>query len=716
MNRTDAPRARARLSALLLVSALGAMGAGPTDAGASPAVPLPQCGPAQLTTFSVTFTSLADSESELRVLAQGSPGELADQKGERVFVSDVDPAKLAEAATAGEPTLVILNSAPSESQFQRALVEAVATDPNLDIKVTDAGRLDQVVDAVLALKELRAEPLGDGSVIRLCATAAGAVEDLGWTVKDDRGTEVPATGADDGRQWNVSGTNWELSPAIVDAEHFAVRLLPEPPTELPGDESTTGSPTTSTSSTVANPPPTTSKPGGLVQDEDSDPAEAGHGGETDGDGGLPFWLVLVGVVVFGLAVGVGLGFMVPRRPDGAPTQRIAESPLASHGEPAFFAAGPIDSSVPLDTGSAATVVQIAPTSVAHQVASDASTVFADGALSGTTPIVKWLRAEWGWSEKIPGRGEDARPVVLSSGGGESFIAVADGLGGAGAAEVGRRPDGLPITSAQVGSNAVMEAVAGFAARGVSIDQMTPDAIRNAIRAKFDEKRAVYQEAAFGGSLVRHFPTTFASAAITRSNGQGVELRVMWVGDSRAYVLYPEQGLSVLTRDHVESDADDFELAHVDPKMNNVIEDRAEFRIDSRKHRITRACYVIVATDGVFGYLPTPRFLELSILQSRFGRLVNGQHAVPATSGLIRTVRTYAKDDASYALLAVGFQSPEAELAAIQPRLDTLYRELFELGPFATFPHGDPEFNRNDWLRYRAVYERFIRVNGNNDEA
>jgi serine/threonine protein phosphatase PrpC len=697
-------------------------------AGGTISTPLPACDTASPTALGVAFASPSDLKgATLRVLVQGPGAESVDSAGERSFYSSEDLDQLAAAATLDRPTLVLVDSPESRALFEQRLGSTGSKVGDIRVEMMEAARLDAIVGNILRLKDVRIEPTAGSAGLGVCTMSVDGW-DTPWELRAADGNVIETTSPEDDLQWQTSERDWRLTTKFGAAELDIVLT----PTGSAGTAGTSGSNAVDTtldsgvtlvpdtpSSAQSQPTEITETPSTAIQpDELVDGADVGRRADTEstdqakaGDG-IPTWALIVPAIGIGLLVGVGLGFVFARRGQTGRVARIAESPIAHPADgPGPFVPEPIEVAGPLDMGDASIVVQVAPDSVGGQVAASASERVDEGALSGTATLGAWLNAEWGWSEKISGRGEDAMPVVISSGGGETFIAVADGLGGAGAAEVGRQPNGQPITSAQVGSNAVMEAIAGFARRGVPIEQMTPAAIQNAIRAKFDEKRSIYQEASFGGSLVRQFPTTFASAAILRSSDGGVDLRVMWAGDSRAFILYPNEGLSALTRDHVDSNADDFELTQIDPKMNNVIEDRSDFHIDIVHHRIERPCYVVVATDGVFGYLPTPRFFEYSILLSRLRRVVDGSPARPRTSGLIRTIRAYAKDDASYVLLAVGPRAPDDEQALILPHIKRLQREMYVPGGYATNPSGDPEFNRRDWMEYKTVYERYVRAPG-----
>lgn len=693
--------------------------------GSAEQVQLPSCRQSPTIPMNVRMVGISEETSDL-VLVHGNESasvKFANDDENSEFRSEANFDTFLKVASTDEPSLLIVRSVDEEKQAREFLDESGVDGNAAGFEIKEAVEIDAMLASFRTIENARIlQPnANQPSAVSVCIQGPPGEIEGAFTMLDRSRGEVASVAP---ARWDVVATPWILkftpsgstptlrleirSPASVDTPPDESTVSQSPPTlaavpTTSGLSTATSGPLTKVGATV-DASETITDPGTGASEQIVSPAQ-----DSRSDG-VPIWLgsMLVGAVSAGL--GALLGFALGRRTRPESRRLVAESPFGS--EPDLSDSCQIltvDPLPTLDVGSASTVVQFGPTSVPNQRAAASTIPLQTGGLVGAAPLASWLHAEWGWSEKIKGKGEDALPIVMSGNGNESFIAVADGLGGAGAAEVGSRPDGQPITSAQVGSEAVIEAIAGFASRRVSISDMTPARITTAIRAKFDEKRSVYHQASFGGSLIREFPTTFASAALLRSDGGGIFVRAIWAGDSRVFVIYPDVGMSVLTRDHVDSDADDYDLMYVDPKMNNVVEAGADFYLEQVDHVITKPCYVLAATDGIFGYLPTPRFLEYLVLVSRYGAFPNGVKVDPPNSGMIRTVQEYTKDDASYALLAIGMRGMAFERNLILPRIKYLHQELFVSGRYAERKDGDPEFNRQNWLEFKDTYERLIQI-------
>ncbi len=76
-----------------------------------------------------------------------------------------------------------------------------------------------------------------------------------------------------------------------------------------------------------------------------------------------------------------------------------------------------------------------------------------------------------WTEKKPGQGEDAEPLVLFCGSSRlGLLAVCDGVGGAGVQVAGRTSDGTERSGAWVSSRAVRLALEQYFVRRVQYVQ------------------------------------------------------------------------------------------------------------------------------------------------------------------------------------------------------------------------------------------------------
>ncbi|MET9732518.1 hypothetical protein ABZZ79_18275 [Streptomyces sp. NPDC006458] len=148
---------------------------------------------------------------------------------------------------------------------------------------------------------------------------------------------------------------------------------------------------------------------------------------------------------------------------------------------------------------------------------------------------------------------------------------------------------------------------------------------------------------------RQLPTTLAAVHYhVPEGGSEVRLRPLWAGDSRAYLLTPDAGLQVLTRDHTH-ESDTLELLRSDPPMTNVVCADRDFEIDSHPLTHRLPCVLVVATDGFFGYVHTPADFEAVLLRGLHEAGTVGEWA----DLIRRDVESYTADDASLALVALG---------------------------------------------------------------
>ncbi|GAB3698348.1 PP2C family protein-serine/threonine phosphatase [Nocardiopsis oceani] len=324
-------------------------------------------------------------------------------------------------------------------------------------------------------------------------------------------------------------------------------------------------------------------------------------------------------------------------------------------------------------------------------------------------VTRWTLTEpgvqaWGvWAEKVPGLGEDAEPLLEHHRiRGEGVVGVFDGAGGAGNAAADPDRFGNRATSAWVASRVAALAtrewfhtkVTGPAPHHSSAPEALSDRIRAALRLMRPRERS-----RLTGSMVRSMPTTMA-AAIYRMADNHVEVQAHWAGDSRVYVLRPDEGLQVLTRDHTE-EKDALRQLRRDPPMENMLSASADFRVDKVQVRLAQPFILLCATDGYFGYVDAPHQFERLLLES----LAFAGDGEDLTAELERRVRAYTADDATLAMVGFGFPDFASVRDCFRARLATL-RDSF--GP--TPDSGLAEHHRwqeQCWERYRTGYEALL---------
>lgn len=126
------------------------------------------------------------------------------------------------------------------------------------------------------------------------------------------------------------------------------------------------------------------------------------------------------------------------------------------------------------------------------------------------------------------------------------------------------------------------------------------------------------------------------------------MRAQWAGDSRVYLLTVESGLQQVSTDDVE-EPDPMEQLRGDFRLQNLLSASADFEINERTITVGKQALVLVATDGLFHYLPTPGTLEYVLLNSM-------RDSESETSRVLSNqARKSSHDDVSFVLIALGFE-------------------------------------------------------------
>ena len=286
-------------------------------------------------------------------------------------------------------------------------------------------------------------------------------------------------------------------------------------------------------------------------------------------------------------------------------------------------------------------------------------------------------------EAIAGRGEDAWYYNCTDA--VSIVSVFDGCGGIGA----RRYENYSgFTGAFVASRAAAGAAEAWFRTGAELTEAS-------LRAAIDRALQVcgrYEGPRSGlrGSLsAKDFPTTMA---LITAFIEGQELRAscFWAGDSRCYLL-DGGGLRQLSLDDVEgSDA----LANLtdDGVLKNVINAGTPFRINERAISCQPPCLLFSATDGCFGYIPSPMQFEYLLLDSL--RSAGSLEEWDARLG--EAFRSCAGDDFTLCIAGFGFGSYAGLQHFFKDRVRKLETQYIE-------PLGRGVPAAELWSRYQKDY-------------
>lgn len=273
-------------------------------------------------------------------------------------------------------------------------------------------------------------------------------------------------------------------------------------------------------------------------------------------------------------------------------------------------------------------------------------------------------------EAKPGLGEDSFVAVERNN--DIVIGVFDGCGGIGSKRYRQMQD---LSGAYIASRL---------AALITREWLTEQTPESDMGERFDLSRycayllsdaqEFYQrylsdgDSLISGSMVQRLPTTMCLARLSQPDAGYVSCQMLWAGDSRIYILTPD-GLRLYTSDDLEMKQDPFDNLYRDSPLSNYLSLSRAFEIHERTVSMQTPCIVLAATDGCFGYLPTPMHFEHMLLSTlcSSGSLAQWQEALTRGLGMAKS------DDSTLAAAVVGFNTYEHMRRAFIPRLETLER-------------------------------------------
>jgi serine/threonine protein phosphatase PrpC len=321
--------------------------------------------------------------------------------------------------------------------------------------------------------------------------------------------------------------------------------------------------------------------------------------------------------------------------------------------------------------------------------------------------------------KIPDHGEDSDPI-LRDGPDLGLLAVFDGMGGAGGT-VYETDDG-PRSGAYLASRIARDVVEQRMLQLLVPDwnlkgQAAAEDLRRSVEEALQERLTALKapKSALRSRLLRALPTTMAVIALQRTHRSGSRwvAHVFWAGDSRAYVFAPD-GARQLTTDDLREPSDAMDNLRRDSVVSNAMSADTAFHVSYRRVELEGPFLLLCATDGCFGYLPTPMHFEHLVLAP-----LTSTRTVDAWSDAVqREISAVTGDDAAMAVMAVGADLGELkELYA--PRVSTLeqeftrpvdaMREAVERAEqeLQVLRQRQLDDTQQLWTRYKTSYEHYL---------
>lgn len=307
-----------------------------------------------------------------------------------------------------------------------------------------------------------------------------------------------------------------------------------------------------------------------------------------------------------------------------------------------------------------------------------------------------------WTEKIADKGEDAPATLLiDEENGTGILAVYDGLGGAGSTPytIGQKT----FSGAYLASRLAMQVTEqAFVQQNPEIVNFTEN-LEKYLKTAFSLKIAQIdqQRSKLKSKLIRRLPTTIAGVVFRVEEGDSMpenkyHTESFWAGDSRVYVL-KKSGLKQISEDNLIEPLDAFENLQKDSPISNCISADDDFILNKKQIIFEEPIVLITATDGTFGYLPTPFHFEYYLLATLHHPLVCNVEMWQEI--LTIALEMVTGDDMSLSLVTLGYGNDLMNLKiATLDRLIELKQNYIK--PMAV--HED-DIRQSLWDTYKEAY-------------
>lgn len=296
-------------------------------------------------------------------------------------------------------------------------------------------------------------------------------------------------------------------------------------------------------------------------------------------------------------------------------------------------------------------------------------------------------------EMIEDNGEDCYFFSFNEVAG--ILSVFDGCGGLGAMKYTTYKN---KTGAFVASRVVALSVKKWFNNACENEQLLSGDISANLKKYIDMNLSVYQQQGspalkIKGSMVRPFPTTMAAALLKPSNNK-LEIKSVWAGDSRVYLL-DNKGLAQLSADDIYSE-DALSNLTGDGVLTNVISADGKYSIHTAATEIASPCVVFTATDGCFGYIPSPMQFEYLLLLS----LHKSKNIVEWKQNIETVLKEVSGDDHTMCMAAFGFGNFNYLKKYFSERFKFMHTQYA-----VPLDNADDALVRELWKKYRKDYYR-----------
>ena len=182
-----------------------------------------------------------------------------------------------------------------------------------------------------------------------------------------------------------------------------------------------------------------------------------------------------------------------------------------------------------------------------------------------------------------------------------------------------------------------------------------------------------------GKSIKLLPSTLSSM-LFKVNNDSVDVVVISAGDTRAFILTPQNGLQQLSKDDVDEDVDAFEKATI--VNNNICQDR-DFSLNFRCYTVKMPCILFVCSDGCYDYFSSPMEVEY-LIDAAFNAWFTTESAKSGAFGEklgdFISSRSKLQDDCSMAGAVIGCQDDKSFRKGLYTRakeIETKYIRTFD---------------------------------------
>ncbi len=302
-------------------------------------------------------------------------------------------------------------------------------------------------------------------------------------------------------------------------------------------------------------------------------------------------------------------------------------------------------------------------------------------------------------EMIKDNGEDSYACIVNKKYG--LVGVFDGCGGIGSRkyDVYGNRTGAYLAS-HTAAKVVFKWFEKFSEEERGLNRENISEICSEIKENFDCELKELENGAskttIKGSLAKSFPTT-ASLIMFTPRDQGMYASFVWVGDSRGFVLN-SKGLTQITQDDIDSDADALSNISNDGRLSNVISASGDYVLNSKGVICSNKGILITATDGCFGYFSTPMEFEYMILST----LLNSKSIEDWKKRMGKYIREYAGDDYTLGIAIFGYSDFKNLKRHMAARNEKLYKEYI-----SKLDNISEENKLKLWEEYKKTYYRGV---------